>query len=165
MLDEGLGGSKDHAEAAKWFEKASVGGDLDASLRFASMRQTGLGVSQDIDIARQLLRQILISPLNDVNARTIKTLARQQLSNLPVKADNIVNFVGGPATAAPSASAWTNGVLKESSVKRQINHSTVQPKHSGREGGCLKCERGLIQAYLQRYFCVRLAVLPTSPRT
>jgi hypothetical protein len=70
-----------------------------------------------------------------------------------------------PATAAPSASAWTNGVLKASSAKRQINNLIVQPKHCGCEGGCLRCELKPINADFQRYFCACLAVLPTSSHT
>jgi hypothetical protein len=50
------------------------------------------------------------------------------------------------ATAAPSASTWTNGVLKASSVKRQINNATVQPKHCGCGDGCLRCELKRINA-------------------
>jgi Transposase zinc-binding domain len=47
-----------------------------------------------------------------------------------------------------------------SGVKNQPNHSIIQPKYSGCEGGCLECELAEIDADFQRYFCASKAHWP-----
>ena len=106
MLGRG-GINQDHRQAVTWFSRAAEQGNPRAQVRLADMSAQGLGVPQDYDKARQLLRAAL-PRLQDAEKRYANDYAERIDAFLQARATQPAAVTGRATPAAPARSQQTN---------------------------------------------------------